>query len=306
MSESQIDGQVVDFSDFLDGNVFSPDSQSQFVFVPSDLLANYDSFVNAIFTDPLLFVENGQVGIQNQIVDGGTINPVTGRAGIYSGSWLPLLQNGVVDFENRGTENSVQEDVTAFYAKLDFGNEFDNGMSIDGNIGLRYTESTVSGEGGIDFIPIVGDQQALFTPEAVAFLNQADTSVNGDFNTVDHWLPSFNAKLNLNDESLIRVAASKNITRPNISQLNPGRTRVAVQAFPVGEPDPVTGERTVIDVNTTSINEFGGNPNLVPIEAWNFDLGYEHYWGDDNYFSVTGFYKDISNNITTDVEHWNL
>ena len=45
VSESQIDGQVVDFSDFFDGNVFAPDSQSEFVFVPSNLLANYDDFV---------------------------------------------------------------------------------------------------------------------------------------------------------------------------------------------------------------------------------------------------------------------
>ena len=308
VSEAQIDGEVVDYSDFFGGGVFAPDSQSQFVFVPSDLLADYDSFVNGIFTDPLLFVANGQTGIQNQVVNGGFVNPVTGETGVYSGSWVPLLQNGVVDYANRGSTNAVVEEVTALYGRLDFGNEFGNGSSLEGNIGLRYVKANVSGSGGIDYIPIALDPtdpnnlSNQFTPEAVAFLGQADVTQDGEFNSVEHWLPSVNVKYNLNDESLIRLAASKNITRPNISQLNPGRTRVAAQAFPTGDPDPVSGERMVIDVINTSINEFGGNPNLLPIESWNFDLGFEHYFGEDNYFSVTGFYKDISNNIATDVE----
>ena len=278
MSEAQVDGEVVDFTNFFGGGVFAPNSQSQFVFIPSDLLADYDAFVNTIFTDPL--INNG--------VD-------------YSGSWFPLMENGVVDYAGRGTINSVTEKVTALYGRLDFGNEFDNGSSIQGNVGLRYVDASVSGVGGIDYVPITAGPSVTFTPEAIAYMNQADTTIDGKFNSVDHWLPSLNVKYNLNDESLIRFAASKNITRPNISQLNPGRTRVAVQAFPTGDPDPNTGQRMVVDVLTTAINEYGGNPDLLPIESWNFDLGFEHYWGDENFFSVTGFYKDISNNITQDI-----
>jgi TonB-dependent receptor len=301
VSESQVGGEVVDYSDFFGGGVFASGSQSEFVFIPTDVLADYDSFTQAIFTDPLLFVANGDTGFQNQVVNGGFVNPVTGETGVYSGSWTPLMQNGVVDYAGRGTTNSVIEETTAFYGRLDFGNEFDSGSSIQGNIGLRYVKATVSGEGGIDYVPITAGPSLIFTPEAVAFTNQADTTQTGEFNSVDHWLPSLNVKWNLNDESLIRFAASKNITRPNIAQLNPGRTRLAVQAFPT-TLDPATGIQVVSDVINTSINEYGGNPNLLPVEAWNYDLGFEHYFGDDNYFSITGFYKDISNNITTDVE----
>ncbi len=308
VSESQVGGEVVDYSDFFGGGVFASGSQSQFVFIPTNTLANYDSFVNAIFTDPLLFVANGETGFQNQVVNGGFENPATGQTGVYSGSWVPLMQNGVVDYANRGTSNSVQEDVFALYGRVDFGKELNDGSSLEGNIGLRYTESKVSGEGGIDYIPITTDPtdpnnlSNIFTPDAVAYSLQADTNQTGVFNTVDNWLPSFNLKYNINDESLLRMAFSKNITRPNISQLNPGRVRLNVQAFPTGAPDPVTGQREVIDVINTSINEFGGNPNLLPIESWNADVAFEHYFGDDNYFSLTAFFKDISNNITTDVE----
>ena len=302
VSESQVGGEVVDYSDFFGGGVFAPGSQSEFVFLPSDTLADYDAFVNAIFTDPILFVANGQTGFQNQVVNGGFENPVTGETGVYSGSWVPLRQNGVVDYANRGTTNSVKEEVTAFYGRLDFGNELDNGMTVEGNVGLRYVDASVSGVGGIDYIPVVGATSELFTPEAIAFSQQQDVVEEGVSNEVDHWLPSLNVKLNLNDESLIRFAVSENITRPNIAQLNPGRTRVVVQAFPTGDPDPVTGQREVVDVINTSVNEFGGNPRLLPIESTNFDLGFEHYFGDDNYFSITGFLKEIRNNITTDTQ----
>ena len=277
VSEAQINGEVVDYSDFFGGGVFAQGSQSQFLFIPSDVLANYDSFVDAIFTDPL--INNG--------VD-------------YSGSWFPLMENGVVDYENRGSADSVTEKVTALYGRLDFGNEFDDGTSLDGNIGLRYVEATVSGAGEISYVPITAGPSVTFTPEAIAFMNQASAPLSGKFNTVDHWLPSLNLKYNFNDETLLRFAGSKNITRPNISQLNPGRTRVAVQAFPT-QLNPVTQIFEVADVINTGINEYGGNPDLLPIESWNLDLGLEHYFGDDNYFSVTGFYKDISNNIAQDV-----
>ena len=309
VSESQLGGEVVDFSDFFDGGVFAPDSQSSFVFVPSDLLANYGAFVDAVFTDPLLFTANGQTGFENQFIDvplidgqpaGGIRNPVTGQLGVYSGSWIPLSRDGNIDFGDG--DDSITEEVTAFYGRLDFGNEFDNGSSLEGNVGLRYTEATISGVGGLAYDLVDGASSALFTPEAIDFSNQAAVVQSGEFNSVDHWLPSLNLKYNLNDESLIRFAASKNITRPNINQLNALRTRNVVQAFPVGDPDPDTGERRVIDVVNISVNETGGNPNLVPIESWNFDLGFEHYWGDENYFSITGFYKDISNNITSDIE----
>lgn len=300
VSETQIGGEVVDYSDFFGGGVFAPGSQSSFVFLPSDVLANYDQFVNAIFTDPILFTANGQTGFQNQVVtDGGLVNPATGESGIYSGSWVPLRQNGIVDYANRGTTNSVKEEVTAIYARVDFGNDLDNGMSIEGNVGLRYVDATISGNGGINYVPLAGATSQLFTPQAVALSNIAATDDVGEFNSVDHWLPSLNFKLNLNDESLIRFAASQNITRPNISQLNPDQTRIITQAFPT-EIDPNTGIQEVVDVINTSILAFGGNPQLLPIEATNFDLGFEHYFGDDNYFSITGFYKDISNNITAD------
>ena len=83
-------------------------------------------------------------------------------------------------------------------------------------------------------------------------------------------------------------------TRPRIDQLNSGQTFVGNFQFIV---DTTTQPPVTTDVLPFQISQFGGNPNLQPIESWNFDLGFEHYFGEDNFFAVTGFYKDITNNI---------
>jgi iron complex outermembrane receptor protein len=38
----------------------------------------------------------------------------------------------------------------------------------------------------------------------------------------------------------------------------------------------------------------GGNPYLRAMTAWQFDLGYEHYFGQGGYVSIAGFYKKLS------------
>jgi len=106
-----------------------------------------------------------------------------------------------------------------------------------------------------------------------------------------------NVKWNLNDSSLIRFAASENITRPNISQLRPDQISVGQFSF-ITEVDPaVPGSQQIVDIRLNQINTFGGNPNLKPILSTNYDLSYEFYFGDENSFTASVFRKDIRNNI---------
>lgn len=289
LSETQIPQEAVDFSGFFGGGIFTGANSTVF-FTGREFLENYDQAVQTVFSDPNIVSS----------VDGSTTS-----------QWIPLRRNGVFR-DDAITENSVGEDVTAIYARADFGNEFDNGMSLEGNIGLRYTKAKISGVGTIAFNEILREpdgsvpESAQFNPETDRFLMQEDQIVEGQFNEQEHWLPSFNAKLNLNDQSLIRLAASKNITRPRIDQLNPGQNFSVPFTFivdPVIDPntgEEVPGETTIADVVPVQVSVFGGNPNLQPIESYNFDLSFEHYFGDENFFAVTGFYKDISKNIFTD------
>ena len=295
LSDTRIGYEAVDFSDFFGGGIVTG-GNSTVLFTDRDFLENYTQSLQTIYSDPNIFRANP---------NGGFVNPITGERGDYTGDWNPLRPNGQFRDGALGA-NTVKEKVMALYARLDFANEFDNGMSIDGNVGLRYTKANISGDGTIVYVDNGDAVAAGFNPETTAFLAQPDANVGGKFNEQEHWLPSFNAKLNLNDQSLIRLAASKNITRPRIDQLNPGQAFAVPFSYVVERPvDPNTGEEipgegVITDVIPVQVSVFGGNPQLQPIESYNFDVSFEHYFGDDNFFAINGFYKDISKNIITD------
>ena len=276
-------GEVVDFSDFFRGDVVRGGS-TEVVFANRDLLQDYEAWVQAIASE-------------SSVPQGTTAD---GRTSF--GDWAPLSQNGVVDYATNGTIGDVREKVTNIYGRLDFGNEFDNGMSLEGNIGLRYTSADVSGVQGIDYVPVVnnnpGQSPIDFSPEAVAYFDQADVSVdNVKLSSNDKWLPSLNLKWNLNDETLIRFAASEGITRPRIDQLRANQVTTPTFRFLTNPDETIPVDQRIVDIQLNQINVFSGNPNLKPIESTNIDLSFEHYFGDDNSLTLSLFSKDIRNNI---------
>ena len=120
--------------------------------------------------------------------------------------------------------------------------------------------------------------------ELLLILTKRIHQFDGEFNTTDYWLPSFNAKWNLNDEALIRFGVSKAITRPNVSQLRADQVAVANLGYDVDD-SVVPGIIQAITPQQISI--YGGNPDLDAITSWNFDVSYEHYFGDDNSFTLS-------------------
>ena len=278
--------EVFDFSDFQRGGVYIGDASV--VFPSRGLIQNYNGFLD--------FLENE---------DDALIPAVTNSDGNRQyGDWVPLGQNGAIDYAGRGVDSLVNEKVMNLYGMLNFGNEFDNGQALSGNIGVRYVKTDVSGPGVETFAQFndlngTDDDDSnprTYLPELAAFLDQADTGVDID-NSYEYFLPSVNVKWDLNDEMLIRFAASQSITPPRIDQLDATRAHRAILGFVV-DPNPAPGEQPgVIDIIPDEIRIDGGNPNLEPIESTNFDLSYEWYFGDDGQFSVSAFYKDIENII---------
>ena len=278
--------ELVDYNDFFRGGVVGGQNTSV-VFVNRDLLQDYDAFSSFIANEPL--------------ISGPGFNP----------DWSPLRNSeGVVDYAGRGQIGDVEEETTNFYGRLDFGNEFDNGMSIDGNIGVRYTSSVVNGDGVFAFNSLLSqqaqnggaltdsDERILnFAPDAVAFSEQANIEQTGRISKDDRWLPSLNLKWNVNDDFLIRFAASEAITRPRIEQLRSDQSANVQNLFVVTDDPTVPADDRVIDIQPQAINVGGGNPNLKPIESTNLDLSFEYYYGDNNSLTLSTFYKDIRNNI---------
>ena len=111
--------------------------------------------------------------------------------------------------------------------------------------------------------------------------------------TFDNWLPSFNAKLDMGDGFLIRFAASKGISRPDLQQFAAGGG---------------IGDNTVA-LNTAGNLETGplfalttGNRNLRPVTSWNYDLSAEWYFDTVGSITASVFAKDIQGIVNSGFE----
>lgn len=87
-------------------------------------------------------------------------------------------------------------------------------------------------------------------------------------------LPSLNIVMDLTPEILFRIAASKVMSRPEYHHLMPST-----------------------NYNYTQAKGAGGNPDLAPFRATNFDLGVEWYFDEAALFSLATFHKDIESFI---------
>jgi len=157
-------------------------------------------------------------------------------------------------------------------------------VPIDGNIGLRFarTQQAVTG---------YYQQTDLVTAADGSQGTGATTSNLVDFaNSYDSWLPSLNLRAHLTDNLQLRFAASKNISRPSLSQLNPALT--------ITEP----GKAQINQEHDTS----GGNPYLKPMKSTNLDLSAEWYFSHTGSLTAAGFYKDIKNYIQTGISQRNV
>jgi TonB-dependent receptor len=184
---------------------------------------------------------------------------------------------------NTGAQGGyVREKTYGLYAELN-GDTLLGGNRLRYNIGLRWVEThqTIGG-----FVS-VADPRNSQDPDGVGPLpaacpgggaNLRDGSCYPNIlnfaltsNTYDNWLPSANIAYNVSDQAIVRVAASRTMTRPNPNAMLPG----------------VSFSSPSADVGTR------GNPALSPFISENLDLGFEYYMGGGSYFAVAAFRKTI-------------
>jgi TonB-dependent receptor len=282
--------EVFDFADFQRGGVFQGDSTG-IVFPSRDQIQDYTAFVDSLANEPLIGAGPNADG------------------NLQIGDWIPLVQNGQIDYAGRGIDGVVNEQTMNFYGMVNFGDEFDNGQALSGNVGVRYVKTDVTGGGvaGFSEFPqlagsVASSNPRTYLPELAAYFDQADQFIEID-NGYEYWLPSLNVKWELNDEMILRFAASQAITPPNISDLNASRNSRAILGF-VTDPNPPAGTQPgTIDIVPDAIRVDGGNPNLKPIESTNLDLSFEWYFGDDGQFTISAFQKDLKNIIVYGVNN---
>lgn len=218
---------------------------------------------------------------------------------------------------------NVSEETKAAYAMLKFGGDKATlfGHTYSGNIGVRYVKTTIESAGTTAFPTTFNASQLLCAdrgaplpgqpaPEITKTMGCYITAEERAFNTGasststvttnhENWLPSFNIKFDLNDQWLLRFAASRSMARPDMGNLKNYRAITANLPTLDDPTDPrwvrdSTGKIVSVAPYYTASSQ---NPRLKPITADQFDLSLEHYFAEVGSFSFAVFHKQFHDYI---------
>lgn len=180
-------------------------------------------------------------------VDRGALESFVAGAPLVNPFTSPVTPLGVgvfTPFPNAAF--NVEEEITSAYTQFNF-----NGEGFRGNLGLRYVMTDQLSRGS------TGVGNGVFVPN----------SFSKDYND---FLPSFNFAMDVADDVVVRLSASRTMARANFADL-----------------------ASFLELDNTTNSGNGGNPELDPYRASNFDVSAEWYLGEEGLFAVTLFYKDV-------------
>lgn len=173
-----------------------------------------------------------------------------------------------------GSVLNVRERTWALFMKVDFNTEI-AGMPFHFSAGVR-NENTHLRSIGQGRLPVsIATSTADPTLLTVSYGPTQPIERGSDYS---YLLPSIDARLEITPEFQLRMSASRTLTRPALNLLNP--------VLNVG-----SGQRV------GALTASGGNPDLRPYLADNFDIAAEWYYQRNSYFSVNAFLKNVSNFI---------
>ena len=174
-----------------------------------------------------------------------------------------------VDYTNKNREGHISE------AEIDVpGDPFPDPETI--TAGFFKIEET-----RVDPFVMLSRTNRFFSWEAGLRYETTDSKVidleTGDEGSANYefLLPSAHARINLSDDDRISLSAARTVRRPNFDWLQPA----------------------TIEEEPTEDDDFRGNPDLKPENAWGFDVGYERRLGRLGVTGINFFYRDVSDLI---------
>jgi TonB-dependent receptor len=178
--------------------------------------------------------------------------PVT--SAYYNAFFTSAVANAPLTPSDQAASFKTTEKTASGYARVDYGTTL-GGVEILGNVGIRYVHT---------------DQNAT------GFLRAGNAITPAAFpKTFNDWLPSFNLKADLTSTLVARFAASRVLTRPNVTDSAPR-----------------------ITLSTDAPTASGGNPQLLPFLATQFDGALEWYFNPRGALTGAVFYKAMDDYIT--------
>jgi iron complex outermembrane receptor protein len=187
----------------------------------------------------------------------------------YPGPYASFLPNsvGYVDPAYDPAQSSkVSEDVNLAYFMVEFKGEIGS-MPFAVNTGVRFESTKFTSAGAAQ--TVVSARPNNTGQNIVVLSPVVPVSFSGDYDDI---LPSLNVKLDVTDELVARLSASRVMTRPTLSDLSPAQS---ILSNPGNE----------------TINR--GNPDLEPFRASQFEIALEWYFAQLGLLSGAAFYKNI-------------
>jgi iron complex outermembrane receptor protein len=202
----------------------------------------------------------------------------------YTNTGISPLYNGMYALKfNAGSYQIVNQKTYAPYFIITQQLEI-AGMPLTIKEGLRDEEIYLTSSGlgqvptAISVVP--GDHTAL------AYTLGPTSLVRNEYNK-RYLLPSLDLNLSVRDDFKLRFDASRTLTPPPLAEITPVQN--------IG-----TGGRVGALTGT------GGNPNLQPYTADNFDFGAEWYYAKNAYLSADVFVKEVSNFVVAGTNQVNI
>lgn len=274
IAENSEDAFRVDFTYFLDTVVTSVDfgyRYSETSSLSNQIRSNVglrrlaDSPTGDLFADILIAGPNNfndADGRELYIGDFLVVDPAliaSDLDGVLATINAAIVANNAITGSTRGPISSATSQVNAFFDITEETNalyaqaNFEYGI-FRGNAGLRYLETDVSSLGNSITEDANGNE----------LVSQVVTKGSYDF-----ILPRLNIVADVSDDVVLRAGISKDIRRPNFSQLS---TSVAFGTSP----------NSAVRV---------GNPSLVPEEVLSFDISAAWYFAESSVVSIGYFHK---------------
>lgn len=201
----------------------------------------------------------------------------SGKA-IYPGQWATPSASFMLN-----NKDLMRETFTGYTGQPDYNpTEF---FDIEEESLALYGQANIRADIGYNVLDGIIGVRVVRTEASLSGYEMIEDPEEGTIATLRHYdsnsteiLPNITLRYGLTDNVQLRFNASKTITRPAFGDLNPVLTL----------RPPIEGQVQV------GLGD-GGNAELKPVEALNFDFGAEYYFGESSAVYGTLFYRDIDN-----------
>jgi TonB-dependent receptor len=164
----------------------------------------------------------------------------------------------------------LQQQLAAPLSRGDLRNSYEIKEQIGAGYGMAEFSFPI---GGITLRGDVGLRYAHTKQTSDGYLDNGTFARPVSFErSYSNWLPSLNLAAEITPDFQMRFAASKVITRPALADIAP----------------------RLSTATSTQLTAAGGNPDLKPFEAWQYDATAEWYFAPSSALIAGVFYKDIT------------